>query len=38
VFDRWRIVAWVQVLQLSQHAPAAVLTADDRMHLVEARR
>lgn len=38
VHDRWRIVAWVQVLQLSQHAPAAVLGADDRMHLVEARR
>ncbi|MBZ5708605.1 c-type cytochrome [Nannocystis pusilla] len=38
VFDRWRIVAWVQVLQLSQHAPAAVLSADDRMHLVEAWR
>lgn len=38
VFDRWRIVAWVQVLQLSQRAPAAVLTADDRMHLVEAGR
>lgn len=38
VFDRWRIVAWVQVLQLSQHAPAAVLTADDRLHLVEAGR
>ncbi|MDC0721522.1 c-type cytochrome [Nannocystis bainbridge] len=36
IHDRWRIVAWVQVLQLSQHAPAAVLGADDRTHLVEA--
>lgn len=38
VIDRWRIVAWVQVLQLSQHAPAGVLTAEDRVHLVEAGR
>ncbi|MCA9516116.1 MAG: c-type cytochrome [Myxococcales bacterium] len=31
--DRWRVVAWVRVLQLSQHADAAALSAADLAHL-----
>lgn len=38
VVDRWRIVAWVQVLQLSRYAPAATLPAGDRARLPEGRR
>jgi DNA-directed RNA polymerase subunit K/omega len=33
--DRWAIVAYVRALQLSQRAPAAVLTADERSRLRE---
>ena len=35
VADRWAIVAYVRALQLSRHANAAVLTADERAKLVE---
>ena len=31
--DRWAVVAYIRALQLSQHAPAARLTADDLRHL-----
>jgi len=31
--DRWAIVAYVRALQLSQHAPVAVLSAEDRARL-----
>jgi len=31
--DRWAIVAYIRALQLSQYAPAAALSADDRAHL-----
>ncbi|MGH8257706.1 MAG: c-type cytochrome [Steroidobacteraceae bacterium] len=31
--DRWAIVAYIRALQLSQHAPAAVLSAADRAQL-----
>lgn len=33
--DRWAIVAYVRALQLSQRAPVAVLTADERQKLRE---
>lgn len=33
--DRWAIVMYVRALQLSQRAPADVLTADERSHLRE---
>ena len=35
VDDRWAIVAYVRALQRARHAPAAVLTADERAKLVE---
>jgi len=35
VADRWAIVAYVRALQLSRHAPASVLTAEQRAKLVE---
>ena len=35
--DRWAIAAYVKALQLSQHAPVAELTAEDRARL-DARR
>jgi hypothetical protein len=31
--DRWAIAAYVKALQLSQHAPVAELTAEDRSRL-----
>jgi hypothetical protein len=31
--DRWAIVAYIRALQLSQHAPATVLSSADRAHL-----
>jgi Cytochrome C oxidase, cbb3-type, subunit III len=31
--DRWAIIAYIRALQLSQHAPAAGLSADDRQRL-----
>lgn len=34
--DRWRIVAWVRVLQLSQHADPGRLAPDDLAHLAAA--
>ena len=33
--DRWAIVAYVRALQLSQHAPESLLSADDRARLEE---
>jgi mono/diheme cytochrome c family protein len=33
--DRWAIVAYIRALQLSQHAPASLLSADDREKLGE---
>jgi mono/diheme cytochrome c family protein len=33
--DRWAIAAYVRALQLSQHAPAAELSADERQKLSE---
>ena len=36
VADRWAIVAYIRALQLSQHAPAAELSADDRSALERA--
>jgi mono/diheme cytochrome c family protein len=33
--DRWAIVAYVRALQLSRHAKASVLTAEERAKLVE---
>lgn len=38
VADRWRIVAWLRVLQLAGHAPVAALDASDRQRLAEATR
>jgi len=35
VDDRWAIVAYVRALQRAGHAPAAVLTAEERAKLVE---
>ena len=35
VSDRWAIVAYVRALQRSRHAPASVLTAEERAKLVE---
>ena len=32
-YDRWAIVAYIRVLQYSQHAPVADLTADQRAQL-----
>lgn len=32
--DRWAIAAYIRALQLSQHAPISMLTADDRQHLL----
>lgn len=37
VADRWAIVAYVRALQLSQHAPIADLTPDERAHLGEIK-
>ncbi len=34
--DRWAIVAYLRALQLSQHAPAALLSAGDREELARA--
>ena len=34
--DRWAIAAYVRVLQLSQNAPASVLSEADRRRLEEA--
>ncbi len=31
--DRWAVVAYLRALQLSQDAPAASLSPDDRAHL-----
>lgn len=36
--DRWAIVAYIRALQLSQHAPAASLDADDRARLEGSSR
>jgi len=36
--DRWAIVAYIRALQLSQHAPASLLSDDDRQKLDEVRR
>ena len=33
--DRWAIVAYVRALQLSRHAKASVLTAEERAKLIE---
>lgn len=35
--DRWAIAAYIRALQLSRHAPAAELAAEDREKLGEAR-
>ncbi len=35
--DRWAIVAYIRALQLSQHAPAGLLTDADRAHLSAVR-
>ncbi|HVU18124.1 MAG TPA: cytochrome c [Candidatus Didemnitutus sp.] len=35
--DRWAVVAYVRALQLSQHAPVADLSAEDRRRLEESR-
>ena len=35
VDDRWAIVAYVRALQRARHAPASVLTAEERAKLVE---
>ncbi|HEY3730802.1 MAG TPA: cytochrome c [Steroidobacteraceae bacterium] len=34
--DRWAIIAYIRALQLSQHAPAALLNADDTARLQAA--
>jgi mono/diheme cytochrome c family protein len=36
--DRWAIVAYIRALQLSQHAPASLLSADEREKLREVAR
>jgi mono/diheme cytochrome c family protein len=36
--DRWAIVAYIRALQLSQHAPASLLSADERKKLREVAR
>ena len=36
--DRWAIVAYIRALQLSQHAPASLLSGDDREKLREVTR
>lgn len=36
--DRWAIVAYIRALQLSQHAPASLLSDDDREKLSEVTR
>jgi mono/diheme cytochrome c family protein len=36
--DRWAIVAYIRALQLSQHAPASLLSADEREKLHEVAR
>jgi mono/diheme cytochrome c family protein len=36
--DRWAIVAYIRALQLSQHAPASLLGAEDREKLREVTR
>jgi mono/diheme cytochrome c family protein len=36
--DRWAIVAYIRALQLSQHAPASLLSGDDRQKLREVAR
>jgi hypothetical protein len=33
--DRWAIIAYIRALQLSQHAPAALLSAQDLARLRE---
>ena len=35
VADRWAIVAYVRAMQRGGHAPASVLTAEERAHLAE---
>jgi mono/diheme cytochrome c family protein len=35
VDDRWAIVAYVRAMQRGRHAPASVLTAEERARLVE---
>lgn len=37
VHDRWAIVAYIRALQLSQHAPTQVLSADDHNRLSTVR-
>ena len=36
--DRWAIAAYIRALQLSQHAPVAELSADDRTKLGQAAK
>jgi len=36
--DRWAIIAYIRALQLSQHAPAALLAETDRRRLQEPAR
>jgi mono/diheme cytochrome c family protein len=36
--DRWAIVAYVRALQLSQRAPVALLSADERGRLREVTK
>jgi mono/diheme cytochrome c family protein len=36
--DRWAVVAYIRALQLSQHAPASLLSADEREKLHEVAR
>jgi mono/diheme cytochrome c family protein len=36
--DRWAIAAYLRALQLSQHAPVAELSADDRKKLTQAAK
>ncbi len=35
--DRWAIVAYVRALQLSQHTPLALLTAEERQHFKDRK-
>jgi mono/diheme cytochrome c family protein len=35
--DRWRIIAYIRALQLSQYAPLATLSPDDQKQVAEAR-
>ncbi len=36
--DRWAIVAYIRALQLSQHAPADVLSEEDKMKIEDAKK